>query len=99
MVALQSCAAPRLGLLGAFSFRNFFFAVTRLRASLTVSLTPIQGGPLYCGVEQLVARQAHNLEAEGSSPSPAIQYEDRAPVGTDPSACWTAYRQGRGVAA
>ena len=26
---------------------------------------------IYCGVEQLVARQAHNLEAEGSSPSPA----------------------------
>ncbi len=24
-----------------------------------------------CGVEQLVARQAHNLEAGGSSPSPA----------------------------
>jgi hypothetical protein len=23
-----------------------------------------------CGVEQLVARQAHNLEADGSSPSP-----------------------------
>lgn len=24
-----------------------------------------------CGVEQLVARQAHNLEVGGSSPSPA----------------------------
>ena len=27
----------------------------------------------YRGIEQLAARQAHNLEVEGSSPSPATQ--------------------------
>lgn len=30
---------------------------------------------IYCGVEQLVARQAHNLKVEGSSPSPATKVD------------------------
>ena len=30
---------------------------------------------IYCGVEQLVARRAHNPEVEGSSPSPATKVD------------------------
>ena len=35
---------------------------------------------MYRGVEQLVARRAHNPEVVGSSPSPAIENKDTRKV-------------------
>ena len=47
--------------------KNIFFAkiVVFLKIALTFAV------PLYRGIEQLVARRAHNPEVTGSSPVPA----------------------------
>ena len=43
-----------------------------------VSAVRIRAPPPYRGVEQLVARRAHNPKVGGSSPPPATKYADVA---------------------
>ena len=46
------------------------------RKTLADSVNPRTFASLQCGVEQLVARRAHNPEVAGSSPVPATQREE-----------------------
>ena len=46
---------------------NYFFAIIKIMFTFAV---------LYRGVEQLVARRAHNPEVGGSSPPPATKQDN-----------------------
>ena len=65
------------GVPGPGAFQSTRRAGTRkVLSSVTTSVVPVRRPAVHPGVEQLAARQAHNLEVEGSSPSPGTRESD-----------------------